>query len=533
MAKCYTMDNEGIAAVSQDRSLNYWAYNGMDCCITHEVCEKLYSLGLEDMQPVYRFVLSEYSLCLRMMTRGILIDQKRRSNLDNYFTGLYDELWQAWAKLCQAYMGKTVNPNSSKQLAELFYERLGLEHCMERRADGSRTPSTGRNALEAFAERSPKAALFANFILKMRDLGKKLEALRAKVDSDSRMRTSFNPAGTETLRWSSRKSCFGTGDNIQNKSEELRRIYVADPGYKLAYIDLEQAESRIVGLLAWLVTGKSTYLDACESGDLHTLVAKMCWQELAWQSDPNRIELSPGDKKVAQQVFYRDFSYRFMSKRLGHGSNYGGTPWTMAKHAKMPKSVIESFQDRYFGAFDEIPEWHKWVKRQLAREGHITSILGFKRIFFGRSGDRQTINEAIAFEPQHICTMIINIGLKRLDRLLNQDRTLHELVQPLAQGHDAALVQYREDREDELLPWLTDLFQVPMTVAGRDFVIPTGASIGWNWQEYRSEADAQAYAQRGGSNMPNFDGLIEWEGGTDDRERTEQPSISLLDRELR
>jgi DNA polymerase I-like protein with 3'-5' exonuclease and polymerase domains len=40
--------------------------------------------------------------------------------------------------------------------------------------------------------------------------------IRAPLDSDGRMRCSFNIAGTETFRWSSSQNVFGSGTNLQN-----------------------------------------------------------------------------------------------------------------------------------------------------------------------------------------------------------------------------------------------------------------------------------------------------------------------------
>lgn len=102
--------------------------------------------------------------------------------------------------------------------------------------------------------------------------------------------------------------------NLQTITPRLRHVFIADPGMKLAYIDLEQAESRVVGLLAWLLTGQDNYLQACLNGDLHTTVCKMVWKNLGWTGD-----LSIDKKEIAEQKYYREYSYRDLAKRGGHG----------------------------------------------------------------------------------------------------------------------------------------------------------------------------------------------------------------------
>jgi len=47
---------------------------------------------------------------------------------------------------------------------------------------------------------------------------------------------------------------------------------------------------------------------------VHTAVARICWPELGWTGDLNR------DKRIAERPYYRHYSYRFMCKKLGHGS---------------------------------------------------------------------------------------------------------------------------------------------------------------------------------------------------------------------
>ena len=113
---------------------------------------------------------------------------------------------------------------------------------------------------------------------------------------------------------------------------------------KFAYIDLEQAESRLVGAIEWNLFHDGTYLDACESGDLHTSCRSTRVEHLPWTGD------FKADKELAERPFYRQHSYRHMAKVLGHGTNYNGKPYTMAKFTHIPESTIAEFQFRYFAS---------------------------------------------------------------------------------------------------------------------------------------------------------------------------------------
>src|SRR5206468_12296259 len=139
----------------------------------------------------------------------------------------------------------------------------------------------------------------------LRDLTKKVQMLKTEIDPDGRIRTSYNIGGTTTGRLSSSFSEFGTGTNLQNIEENLRSIFIADEGMKLAYFDAEQGESRAVGGIEWNLFRDGRYLDACESGDLHTSVAKLCWPGLDWNGDLAH------DKQIAEEPYYRHYSRRF------------------------------------------------------------------------------------------------------------------------------------------------------------------------------------------------------------------------------
>jgi len=317
------------------------------------------------------------------------------------------------------------------------------------------------------------------------------------------MRTSYNIAGTTTGRLSSSFSEFGTGTNLQNIEESLRSVFVADPGMKMAYLDAEQGESRVVGAIEGNLFQDWKYLDACEGGDLHTTVARLVWPDLPWPRDPL------AQRKLAEVPYYRHYDRRFMCKKIGHGTNYGGKPRTLASQAKVEQSLIEDFQPKYFAAFPAHLRWHAWVEHQLRESGHLITLTGRKRWFFGRRTDDSTLREAIAYDPQGSLADILNRGMLEVWRARN--------CELLMQIHDAILVQYPESREDEVLPLIQSRLRVPITLeGGRDFTIPYGVATGWNWGKYDAET--------------NPDGLRAYAPG-DKRRRT--PEVSILDRSFR
>lgn len=481
-----------------------WWYNSLDCCVTGEIYDVLSRKNTGG--SVYDFERALQGPALDMMHRGFRIDPHWRSFQIEEFSKLEGMLEEKLQRIAHGVWGKGLNPRSPMQLQEFLYGTMGLPPVWISKK-GERKISTDREAMEKLSQYYI-ARPFINVILACRDARKKLGVLRTGVGADGRMRCTYNVCGTETGRWASSQSVWGDGTNLQNITEELRRMFVADKGMILVYLDGEQAESRSTGFIHGRLFDDWSYLDACELGDLHTFVCTMVWEDLPWTGDLK------ADREIAERPFYRHFTYRDMGKRGGHGTNYYGQPYTMARHLKVPKELIEHFQKKYKAAFP-FERWHRWVAEQLANDMQITTFVGRRRDFFGRPNDETTLREAIAFEPQSTVGDIINEGGHRVWKAFPE-------AQVLAQIHDAFIFQIPEDRLDLLEPMMKT-FQVPVTTRGRTMIIPSEAKVGWNWASEDTRKDKFSDG--------NPDGLRKWKGSLG-RSRRENPEASLLDRRI-
>lgn len=475
-------------------------YNALDCCVTLEVLQAIRPKLNEVTSQTYAHALALQAPILEMECRGVLVNREKISSVLVLFEERLATIENSLREILEDGIGVSINWNSPIQLQKLLYETLNLPPV---RNKGKIT--TDRKALEKLRGYF-YAECIINHILAIRDVKKKIGVLRTGIDSDGRIRTSYNIAGTDTGRLSSYQSAFGSGTNLQNITGELRYIYQADPGYKLAYIDLEQAESRAVGAIIWNLFQDSTYLDFCESGDLHTSVCRMTWPLMPWTGD---LKL---DKALAKQKFYRDFDYRDAAKRLGHGTNYFGQPAHMSKEVRIPFDLVAEFQRTYFKAFPGIPEWHNWVRSKLLKDGWITTFMGRHRQFMGRRWDAETLRAAIAYEPQSAVADYLNKGLLSVWR--------SGKVELLLQVHDAIVFQYPEHLEDTVIPDVQRLLEIEIPLLhGRSLVIPTEAFTGWNW----------GYTKNAKGELTNPDGLIPFTG---DDKRVRTKPTSFLDRKF-
>lgn len=491
------------------------AYNAMDCCITHELLGVLRAQLDPVTAATYEFTKLLQAPSLDMMLRGILVDDERRQMIADDMRRKIAVVEHNLRRLIGESFdvdASGFNYNSNKDVLWLFYDIMELPPIL----NDERKPTCDKTALGKL-QRYPFAKPFCLHLLALRESNKLLGVLKTPIDDDGRMRCTLSIVGTETGRYASYSSAFGRGTNLQNADPETRYAYIADPGKKFAYIDLEQAEARAVGAKVFSLFGDSSYLDACESGDLHTRVALMTWPHLRTKEDCKRI-------------FHRSFSYRETAKRLGHGTSYLGSASHMARELNIPLPLVEEFQRKFFAIFPGIKRWHQWVVQQLALKGYIISLTGRRRYFLDRRDSDDTVGEAVAYDPQETVARLLNQGMFKL---WHHAATGRLDIQLLLQVHDATLIQYDWQREQELLPRCLELIRVPLRLTApngtkRTLIIPSEAKVGFNWgARHKLDANNTEYEF-------DPDGLTKFDPNRPDtRRRYFDPSVSIIDRPRR
>ena len=476
-------------------------YCGLDNCVTSECIEEEYKLLQSNTNPrpqaslIYSFERALQGPYLEIMLRGFKVDTQAR---DAAIADLKSRIHRLQYNLNQIVNRSglaihPINPNSRPQLIQLFYECLKFKEIYTSKK-GIKSLSLDRHTLESLYEKYQSAQPLVSHILSIRDLSKQLQVLTTDIDSDGRFRSSYNIGGTSTGRPSSSESAFGSGGNAQNIAAHLRHVFIPDPGYKLCTIDFEQSEARDIGFLIGCLFSDWTYLDSCESGDVHTSNARLIWPHLPWTGDLTE------DKQIASRKFHREFSHRDMAKRGSHLTNYMGTAWTMARHLKIPTRVAEQFQDAYCrgpsAAFPSIPLYWQWVIQEIQTNYKIVTPFGRERHFFGDLRSDATFREAIAFIPQSTTSDRTNLGLWRVWKNMPQ-------VQLLAQGYDSITFQAPDDAHfNETVREATHHLTTHLTdpQSNRSYTVPVEAKTGYNWgsglkHTTLSEGDRPCHAQ--------------------------------------
>jgi len=479
-----------------------WIYNGFDTAVTLEVWQKQQPLLDDVSATTEEFSWRMIPMAMRMTMRGIKIDLGLRDKMVLEAASELSSLESYWDDLCDAVCGEKINTRSPPQLRKLFYTHLGIRP-IPTRVKGETKYSMDIKTLEKI-QIYFHAKPLAKCILAIRDLKGFIETMETGIDADGRIRATLNVVGTETGRWSSTKNACGRGNNIQNWTEALRKLFISDHGYRFGNIDLEQAESRGIAYLA----GDAGYIDACESSDLHTTVARMLWPEFPWSGDPDEARA-----QAEEPGFYRHFSRRDITKRLGHGTNYWGSAWEMARSLGLEQTIVEDFQARYFSIFSGVSRYHHEISEQLRAKGYIQTPLGRRRHFFSRLWDDSTVKEAIAHSAQSLIVDYLNTVMVAL---FEEYDFPDKGIQILNHGHDALIYQYEENKPDLPEKIKSKFDSMYVDVRGRRMHIPVESTVGYNWGKRKPD---------------NPSGLCKY-GSEEARTQTRPKPTSILDARL-
>ena len=452
------IDTANMPALSEhDQQL---VYCGLDSALTLEIDAALDALMDDTARKTYEGERSLLDPVVYMMNRGMLIDPEKRDEVARDLTARKAIVAATLNELAGYVWDGPLNHNSPLQLKKFFFEALAIPPIIVAKK-GEKKVSTDREALEKISRSYVRGRAFAQCIIRLRDIDKVLSAT-TKGLLDGRWHANFNIAGTDTGRWSSSSHPFDVGANLQNIDDEVRRMFVADPGMELFSCDQQGAESRAVAYLS----GDPGYIKGVEDGDIHTMVAAMTWG----------FEFK---RELADRKFYRDMSYRDVAKRLGHGSNYLGQAKTLSQLAVVELELVEEFQKRYFKGFPGIVAWQKWTAQQIQTKGYLLTPFGRRRFFWDRTREDTTVRQAIAMVPQSTIGEYTARAIERIYRNMPEVEVLNNV-------HDAVIGQYDKNKRIDLKPRIMDHLEEEIAFTDilgvvRRRTIPWEFSAGLNW----------------------------------------------------
>jgi DNA polymerase-1 len=285
-----------------------------------------------------------------MKKRGMKMD---REYLNILSTNIRNELFVLEEDITKI-AGEKFNLNSPKQLSQLLFERLALPtKGLKKRKDG--LYSTDVDTLNKFIDVHP----IISKMLEYRELEKLrstyIDAWIELLDSNDELHPTFILTGAATGRFASQNP------GVQNipvrgaRGKELRRAFIARPGYTLVAFDYSQIELRALAILSQ----DPSLIEVFREGhDIHAEVA-------------SRVYGLPPEEITKDM--------RRHAKVINFGVLYGMGSTALAKEMGVPRNEAKDFIDKYFSQFPKIAVYLDNVLSSARKLGYTETLFGRRR----------------------------------------------------------------------------------------------------------------------------------------------------------
>ncbi|MCX5874866.1 MAG: DNA polymerase I [Deltaproteobacteria bacterium] len=288
-------------------------------------------------------------ILVQMERTGITVDQAQLQHLSEDFGLQLAEL----EKAIYALAGEEFNINSTRQLGEILFAKLGLPQ-------GRKTKtgySTDVKVLESLARQHdlPAAILAHRTLSKLKNtyVDKLPELIHPKT---GRVHTSFNQTVTATGRLSS------SNPNLQNipirtpEGQKIRAAFVAAPGQLFLSADYSQIDLRVMAHYA----KDPALLTAFRTGqDVHNQTAAEIFRV-------NAAFISPEMRRVA--------------KTINFGIIYGISAFGLAAQLNLSRKEAATFIERYFAHYAGVKRFMEEIVEKARQDGFVTTLLNRRRL---------------------------------------------------------------------------------------------------------------------------------------------------------
>ena len=301
-----------------------------------------------------------------MEREGILMNESTLAETGKSLEGHIETLRDS----INAAAGHEFNLNSPKQLGEILFDELKLVEKPKKTKTGQY--ATNEQVLSSLA---PKHPIVAD-ILEYRQLTKLkstyIDALPNSIDPVSgRVHTNYGQVQTSTGRLSS------NDPNLQNipvrsvQGREIRKAFIARPGWKLLSADYSQIELRILAAL----TEDAGLLNAFREGrDIHAATAAKIFE----------VEL---DEVSREQ--------RSTAKMVNFGIPYGISAFGLAQRlGTVSRTEAQEIINNYFAQFPGIPGYMLRMQESAKAKGYVETITGRRRYLQDINSRNGTIRAA-------------------------------------------------------------------------------------------------------------------------------------------
>ncbi len=376
----------------------------------------------------------------RMEDAGVGVDVEVLERLNRELTAEAEEL----TRRIHEAAGGEFNVNSTKQLREVLFDRLGL-------APQKKT-KTGFSTDAASLEKLKGQHPIIDHLLLYREAEKLRstygEGLLAEVAPDGRIHATFNQTVARTGRLSSDAPNLHNIPVRSERGREFRRAFVPAPGMELLVADYNQIELRCIAHLA----EDPGLIAAFESRqDIHNATASRVFGVA-----PEAVTLEQRSK----------------AKMVSYGLAYGMEAYGLGQRLNIPTEEAAVILDAYFAAFPAVRAYMDRTVEEARQRGYTETLFGRRRQIpelassnyrIRQAGERQAMNAGI----QGLAADIFKVALVRLDAALEAHGTASRLV---LQVHDEVILEIEPADRDAMaeltVATMSDAFdlRVPLEV---------------------------------------------------------------------
>jgi len=431
----------------------FWDYNVKDCCITWAVHEaEAKELKAQSLDTFFHsHVMRLQRHLVSMQVGGILADKELMTTIAEDLKVELDERLNDFHSQVQALTDDPEfrpNPNSPKQLSDLFFKHLGLV------GRGSSTNSENRTRMYNHIRTTDEEKRLLKTLDKYKEEHKFYSTYATqKVDSDSRLRCEYKQFGTQAApgRLSSSKTLWDSGMNLQNQPHRAYPMFIADEGYMLSYFDLKQAEAKIVSEI-WNVTAmKETFRRAeTEDGfDVHRGNAERIFK-IPYEDIPTYDYEDDGT-----------VTKRYLGKKCVHGLNYRMQAPRLAEECGIPIQQGFEAYAAYHRAFPEIQKGWSTTIDTVRNERMLFTPLGRRLIWLERLSE-ESFDSVIAFVPQST----IGDKVSSVIYQCHEDERWPTSARMLLNVHDALIAIHRPEESILVQSIMKEHAEAPIMIRG-------------------------------------------------------------------
>ena len=403
------------------------------------------------MDKLYRDI--ELPLCTvlyRMEKRGIAID---RQQLEQFGQMLSQRIADC-EKLIYGYSDGVFNINSTKQLGELLFDKLGLPPVKKTKTGYS----TNADVLEKLKAKHPIIPAIMDYRMLTKLKSTYADGLIKQIGEDGRIHTTFQNLVTATGRLSS------TEPNLQNipvrtdLGAEIRKMFVPKEGHVLVDADYSQIELRVLAHIADDQTMQKAF---CGGVDIHTATAAQVFG----------VEV---EQVTALQ--------RRHAKAVNFGIVYGISEFSLAEDIGVSRYEAKDYIENYLTNYSGVRQYMKDVVDNAREIGYTQTMFGRRRYipelkssnFNIRSGaERIALNTPI----QGTAADLIKLAMLRVEKALNEHYPDAKL---LLQVHDELIVECPE----EIAPAVAQIISREMEgIAALSVPLTAEAKFGKSWYD--------------------------------------------------